>query len=463
MIRAALLLLIPAWCAGGVTEEACAQVREEIKAQSAALGTTRDAMRTERAALRAELARVEQELEEAEAQAIRFAEQEARVARALEEITYENETLREELGRSFAILRENRKEFESARARTGPVGGAFDELDALLTTEDPSAAEERAREELLALYGEHFATVSGTRRVTEEVVLPDGTKESGELLLAGGFLGVYRGGPGGLRGVVTLRPGAASYRVVAAGLSRGQVRAIDQAFETRDEIIALPLDVSGGLAIRRLTQSRSLWEFIQAGGVVMIPLGLIALLSGAMMVERVIALRRADARIDPLLDRVLPLVERGDFAAATGALQAVKAPIGRVLLAGVSAADETGGRVDEVLEDAVLREVPQLERFTSTLGVFAAIAPLLGLLGTVSGMIGTFEVITAYGTGNPRLLSGGISEALITTEVGLVVAVPLLLAHAWLTRRVRTMLGHLERAAVTLAGVLRTRGEVGRE
>jgi biopolymer transport protein ExbB len=91
--------------------------------------------------------------------------------------------------------------------------------------------------------------------------------------------------------------------------------------------------------------------------------------------------------------------------------------------------------------------VPGLERHLQTLAVLGAVAPLLGLLGTVTGMIHTFQLVTVFGSGDAKLLSGGISEALVTTEVGLIIAVPVLLFHAFLARRVRIVVGALERTA----------------
>ena len=85
------------------------------------------------------------------------------------------------------------------------------------------------------------------------------------------------------------------------------------------------------------------------------------------------------------------------------------------------------------LDEAILREMPKLERGLITLAILAAIAPMLGLLGTVSGMIETFQSITLFGTGDPKLMSGGISQALVTTELGLAVAIPLLLIHSGLS------------------------------
>jgi biopolymer transport protein ExbB len=98
----------------------------------------------------------------------------------------------------------------------------------------------------------------------------------------------------------------------------------------------------------------------------------------------------------------------------------------------------------------VLHEAPHIERFGSAITVCAAVAPLLGLLGTVTGMIATFGVITEHGTGDPKLLSTGISEALVTTELGLVVAIPTLLLGSLLSARASALLATMERAALRI-------------
>jgi biopolymer transport protein ExbB len=104
----------------------------------------------------------------------------------------------------------------------------------------------------------------------------------------------------------------------------------------------------------------------------------------------------------------------------------------------------------------VLCTVPKLERHLGTLAVFGGIAPLLGLLGTVTGMIHTFQLVTVFGSGDAKLLSGGISEALITTEFGLAIAIPVLLIHAFFARRVRNMISHLEQTAVMMINALKS-------
>jgi biopolymer transport protein ExbB len=100
--------------------------------------------------------------------------------------------------------------------------------------------------------------------------------------------------------------------------------------------------------------------------------------------------------------------------------------------------------LENALTEGILRQVPKLERFIPTLALFAVVSPLLGLLGTVSGMIKTFEIITEVGTGDPGMLAGGISEALLTTQFGLVVAIPIMLVHHFLKSQVDKIVNDME-------------------
>ncbi|MCB9552272.1 MAG: MotA/TolQ/ExbB proton channel family protein [Myxococcales bacterium] len=127
-------------------------------------------------------------------------------------------------------------------------------------------------------------------------------------------------------------------------------------------------------------------------------------------------------------------------------------PLARVLAAGLATIDAPPAAREAALEAALAAEDLRLDRGLRLLAVFAGVAPLLGLLGTVSGMIGTFDVIAVHGTGEPRLLSGGIAQALTTTQLGLMVAVPTLLAHAVLARLAERHRQALEAAAARIAG-----------
>jgi len=131
-------------------------------------------------------------------------------------------------------------------------------------------------------------------------------------------------------------------------------------------------------------------------------------------------------------------------------------PIGSVMAAAVRHRRASREHLEEILHEHVLGVVPRLERSLGMLAVFGGIAPLLGLLGTVTGMIHTFQLVQVFGTGNSRTLSGGISEALVTTQVGLIIAIPVLLAHAFLARRARALLGELEQSAVSLVNQVKS-------
>ncbi|MBT6612158.1 MAG: MotA/TolQ/ExbB proton channel family protein, partial [Deltaproteobacteria bacterium] len=116
--------------------------------------------------------------------------------------------------------------------------------------------------------------------------------------------------------------------------------------------------------------------------------------------------------------------------------------------------------IENVLQETILGQIPPLERFLSTLGMMASIAPLLGLLGTVTGMINTFHTITYFGTGDAKMMSGGISEALVTTMLGLSVAIPIMFSHTLLSRFVENLIAQMEEKAVAFINTIeKTRGE----
>ena len=128
-----------------------------------------------------------------------------------------------------------------------------------------------------------------------------------------------------------------------------------------------------------------------------------------------------------------------------------------LLVDAVEHADESKDLLNEVLYERLLQTQPKLERMIPFIAVVAATSPLLGLLGTVTGMIKTFKLITVFGTGDARSLSSGISEALITTEFGLLVAIPSLIVHALLLRKTKGVLASMEQSAVAFTNGLETK------
>ena len=192
-------------------------------------------------------------------------------------------------------------------------------------------------------------------------------------------------------------------------------------------------------------------KFWSSGGALMYPLSAVAGLGLLLMIERLIYLFLRNGRNLKLLPKIQELALKEQWQEAEEACAKAKGLLGGTLYELISRRDEERSMIEERLHEKLLREVPKLQRFLSGIAVLAAVAPLLGLLGTVTGIIRTFRVIRLYGNANPGLLAGGISEALTTTAAGLIIAIPLLLAHGLMRGRVDRLLSDTEANA---AGIL---------
>lgn len=233
-------------------------------------------------------------------------------------------------------------------------------------------------------------------------------------------------------------PSAETARALASGGSPERLKiflyeALEKGIEARQE--KTPLDV------------------VKAGGPigwVIVGLGVTALV---MILLRSLFLWRAASNTDQLVDAITPNLQRGDVAGAIAVCGNAKSAAGRVLKATLTHIDRPRDHLEDVISESILHEQPYLDRFGSTILVLAAVGPLLGLLGTVTGMIATFDVITEFGTGNPKLLSGGISEALITTELGLIVAIPALLLGNLLSGWAESIKDAMDKSALRVTNI----------
>ena len=196
------------------------------------------------------------------------------------------------------------------------------------------------------------------------------------------------------------------------------------------------------------SKTKTLRAIVDSGGIIGYVIVILGLLAATLIVLRGISLYRTSTKDGPLLEEVVSHVQRKDFDAALSATENPKGALSRIIASTVRCLAHEPARVDDVMAESFLNEQPSLERFRSAITVLAAVAPLLGLLGTVTGMISTFDVITEYGTGDPKLLSGGISEALVTTELGLIVAIPTLLIGNLLTSWADRIVARLEVSAL---------------
>ena len=188
---------------------------------------------------------------------------------------------------------------------------------------------------------------------------------------------------------------------------------------------------------------------MQSGGWLMAPILLCSVAALAIGIERAWALHRSRVLPSGMLAAAQArLRDRGD-GARPGELEA-SSPLGQVLAAGIARARRGRSLMKEAMTEAIAAVSHDLERHLTALGIIASIAPLLGLLGTVVGMIQVFSALMLDGAGRPEALAGGISEALITTAAGLTVAIPSLMAHRFFLRRVDDLVVELERQAAHL-------------
>jgi len=194
--------------------------------------------------------------------------------------------------------------------------------------------------------------------------------------------------------------------------------------------------------------TKGLFETISSGGVIGWIIFFLGLVGLVMVVLRVVFLQRAGASTDKILDAVSGHVKRGDRNAALEVLKRKKGSTARVVSATIRNLDRDREHVEDIVSESILHENAHLNRFGALIIVIAAVSPLLGLLGTVTGMIATFDVITEFGTGDPKLLSGGISIALVTTELGLIVAIPMLLFGNLLSGWAERIKDDMEQAAL---------------
>lgn len=186
----------------------------------------------------------------------------------------------------------------------------------------------------------------------------------------------------------------------------------------------------------------------------MLPLIVCSVLAMAITLERTWSLRRSEIIPPHLVAQVWHQVSNRQLKADQ--LKALRegSPLGRILAAGLANRDQPREVMVERIEDVGRHEAHNLERFLNTLGTIAAVSPLIGLLGTVVGMIEVFNVISVQGVGKAGAMAGGISKALITTAAGLIVAIPSLIAYRYFRRRVDTLILEMEQEALKLVEVI---------
>lgn len=281
----------------------------------------------------------------------------------------------------------------------------------------------------------------------------DGETRTGTILTLGPFTSIYR--DGNETGFLNYSPAGMRFFALSSLPAGGVSKNLRNYLDGKAD--AVTIDISGGAALRQVTHQASFIDQIRAGGPIVWPIGIIALAALFLIAWKIVFLNRVHGNTGRVTAEVNRLAESGDWSACDDCVKKFEGrnmPVVQVIKAGLEGRGEDRLTLESILQEAILREMPRVESGLSILAVFGAVAPLLGLLGTVTGMIDTFRVITLFGTGDPKLMSGGISEALVTTELGLAVAIPIMLCHTWLSRRSDKIVGEMEEKAVNLTNII---------
>lgn len=281
---------------------------------------------------------------------------------------------------------------------------------------------------------------------TGEFFLPNGTKVKGDVLQVGQVASYGHSAQGG--GVLApagenqFKVWADSEQISSADVVAGQANGMLPIFLYESSIKAI--EEKAG---------KTVLSVINSGGVIAWIITILGLFALLLIIMRIGFLKSASASTEKLLAHVVEKIKAGDLKAAIAHASSKSSSSARVLLSALRNLNRDRDHLEDIISESILHESAQLNRFGSLIMVVATVAPLLGLLGTVTGMISTFDIITEFGTGDPKLLSSGISIALVTTEVGLAVAIPALMFGNILSGWAERIKDDMEKAALRAINV----------
>jgi len=347
-------------------------------------------------------------------------------------------------------MTDTQRELETMDDARTTLEATFQQAESTL---DPFAIEELKSADYLASQGgprvdalfssalKLLNNISSMRRAPGAFFLADGTEVQGEILRIGnvaayGLSAKANGalapaGEGRLK--VWSKPAAETAAALAAGNAPDSMGMF--LFETESKAI-------------EETAGKTVLSVIESGGTIAWIIVALGALGLVLIILRLIFLRRAGAATDNIVTTVGGLVRKGQISDALEACKKFKGSTARVVAAAVRNLDRDRTHLEDIISESILHESSHLNRFGAMILVIAAVSPLLGLLGTVTGMITTFDIITEFGTGDPKLLSGGISIALVTTEIGLAVAIPALLMGNVLSGWAESIKDDMEKGAL---------------
>ncbi len=337
----------------------------------------------------------------------------------------------------------------------------IERIDALKLRDDDERSPEERAEALLSVHADVLAAADAIGKMeTEARLSAKGGEVKNVRALRLGLLGGFYSDPdGGESGFLTpdIEGEPGSFVGQSTGLTAEQKARIAMYIDDPSDGGVLPFDVTGGAGIAILQSEDTLARWFEVGGKFMYPLVALALIALVLSIERGISLALRSAGMKRRLRAVIAHVEAGRFDAAEALVDKSRGAVGSVCRAALVHRSQGRAVMEDAVQEALLHHAPSFHSRLSFIALCAAIAPLMGLLGTVTGMITTFKAVTVFGTSDPRYMAGGISEALITTQGGLYVAIPALLLRGVLGAAADASVGRLEAGALSLVRAILVR------
>ena len=445
----------PAQAARPSFEQVAGDVQQQLQDSVAELARLREQVVAEKIPMAQDL----RELEEARLAVRTDLQRAARTQDArnldLTNLTGELEQRREQAGYLANLLADHGRNFE-ARLHIGELQRHEAELAAARLAREnaelPPADLFGAELQVLDASLERVADALGGMRFDGKAVDPGGLVRGGTFVLVGPAA-VFRSADGEQIGTAEQRLGSLEPTVVPFAEQADADAAATFVLGTGG---ALPFDPTLGNAHKVAGLEETWLQHVQKGGPLMYPIFAVAIAALLVALAKWLSMVRVRRPAPKLVEQLNEAVRSGDRTAAVEHAEAIAGPAGDMLAAGAAHLGEPRELIEEVMFEKVLATKLRVNAWLPFVAVCATSAPLLGLLGTVTGIMSTFTLMTVFGTGDPKTLSSGISEALITTEYGLYVAIPSLMLHAFLVRRARGIVDEMEQSAVSfLANVRR--------
>ncbi|MEM1440932.1 MAG: MotA/TolQ/ExbB proton channel family protein [Verrucomicrobiota bacterium] len=431
-----------------LSQEEAVEDAEKLKASAAQLDAELDSTLTELNALREKIAEERPPLAsrmQETAAMLREKQREYDIARSSREsITAEFEKAEKELElwrdeRSYldGLLFDFRKNYEASTSLA--KSEALAEL--LLAAETPDDEGTSARVDLVAEAIGDIKANASTGSIPGEALGPDGVMYPGQFVDAGP-ISWFVGDEGTLSGLISSTSDLTP-EVIANTEDRSEIEAL-----IAGKSASPTFDPTLGTAVALEEVEDTFVEHILKGGIWIYPILFLAAVSFLVAIVKLLSMIRLREVGPATVNAVVKHLKAGEPEAAKNDLAGVAHPTAKILTCGIEHAGLPREALEEKLYERHLSLLPKLQRGLPFIAIAAATAPLLGLLGTVTGMIHTFQKITVFGTGDAKPLAGGISEALVTTEFGLIVAIPSLIAHALLSRRAAGVRSNMEMSAL---------------